>query len=378
MGLVGRVFLGGAWHFLLTTFIVIAGIVGTVFLYRKMFAKWSEETTLKNWICLGIALALAITGLTSKNWFAPSNMRWKRIAPVAFRLVDEIKYKLTEAEKRGDYAEGIELLGGQPNAEYPFVKCTASASKCEEYRQHDFAQFKARDRKPVFCRLAVAADLDECRPTLSTIPYNQTVVVNLTGGQEEIISRIKKRGRRDVRKALRETPATYADETEKAAASFEEYFQVMVSTAERDGFTPGTCESYESMVRVLGPEHCRVFAGRVDGRLASWAIMNVNGERAVYYYGASRSDIEKRSFVTDGLIIYAATRLSEMGCTSLDMMGVGNDFAPSLKSLNTFKCKFAEGLTDVAPDRDVPLRPVLYASLVKARSLLHARDDKDA
>lgn len=157
MGLVGRVFLGGAWHFLLTTFIVIAGIVGTVFLYRKMFAKWSEETVVavknraavKNWICLGIALALAITGLTSKNWFAPSNMRWKRIAPVAFRLVDEIKYKLTESERRSDYAEGIALLGGFPLADYPFEDCTASASECEQYRQHDIEQFKARgDRKP--------------------------------------------------------------------------------------------------------------------------------------------------------------------------------------------------------------------------------------
>ena len=148
MGLVGRVFLGGAWHFLLTAFIALAGIVGTVFLYRKMFAKWSEETTLRNWICLGVALALAITGLTSKCWFAPSNMRWKRIAPVAFRLVDEIKYKLSESEKRGDYAEGIELLGGFPLADYPFVECTASASECEEYRQHDFVQFKARGRKP--------------------------------------------------------------------------------------------------------------------------------------------------------------------------------------------------------------------------------------
>ena len=169
MGLVGRVFLGGAWHFLLTTFIVIAGIVGMVFLYRKMFAKWSEgavvavknraavsnssagvnRAAVRNWICLGIALALAITGLTSKNWFAPSNMRWKRIAPVAFRLVDEIKYKLTEAEKRGDYAEGIELLGGFPLADYPFEDCTASASECEQYRQHDIEQFKARgDRKP--------------------------------------------------------------------------------------------------------------------------------------------------------------------------------------------------------------------------------------
>lgn len=170
MGLVGRVFLGGAWHFLLTTFIVIAGIVGTVFLYRKMFAGWSGAAVQNavagkngsagkncadpmrrksNWICLGIALALAITGLTSKNWFAPSNMRWKRIAPVAFRLVDEIKYKLTESERRSDYAEGIALLGGFPLADYPFENCTASASECEQYRQHDIEQFKARgDRKP--------------------------------------------------------------------------------------------------------------------------------------------------------------------------------------------------------------------------------------
>ena len=170
MGLVGRVFLGGAWHFLLTAFIALAGIVGTVFLYRKMFAGWSGAAVQNaaagkngsagkncadpmrrksNWICLGIALALAITGLTSKNWFAPSNMRWKRISPVAFRLVDEIKYKLTESERRSDYAEGIALLGGFPLADYPFVECTASASECEEYRQQDFAQFKARgERKP--------------------------------------------------------------------------------------------------------------------------------------------------------------------------------------------------------------------------------------
>lgn len=130
MGLVGRVFLGGAWHFLLTAFIALAGIVGTVFLYRKMFAKWSEETVVavktrtavKNWICLGIAFALAITGLTSKFWFAPSNMRWKRIAPVAFRLIDEVKYKFAKSEQRADYAEGIVLLGGNPVAGYPFLR----------------------------------------------------------------------------------------------------------------------------------------------------------------------------------------------------------------------------------------------------------------
>ena len=53
-----------------------------------------------------------------------------------------------------------------------------------------------------------------------------------------------------------------------------------------------------------------------------------------------------------------------------EAMGIGNDFAPSLKGLNVFKCKFSKDVVDVAPDRDVPLRPVMYGTLVKARQLL--------
>jgi hypothetical protein len=86
-----------------------------------------NRAAVKNWICLGIALALAITGLTSKFWFAPSNMRWKRIAPVAFRLIDEVKYKFAKSEQRADYAEGIVLLGGNPVTGYPFLKYAGNA-----------------------------------------------------------------------------------------------------------------------------------------------------------------------------------------------------------------------------------------------------------
>ena len=74
----------------------------------------------------------------------------------------------------------------------------------------------------VFIRLAVKHALDVTRPTLSTIPYDRTVILDVTGGDEAILSRMKTRGRRDVRKALRESPIECADETERASASFEE------------------------------------------------------------------------------------------------------------------------------------------------------------
>lgn len=242
----------------------------------------------------------------------------------------------------------------------------------QEFLASLYTFVRKRDHKQVFARLAVKADLPQCRPTLSTIPYNQTVVIDLEGNgdQEAILSRMKPRGRRDVRKSLRESPATYADETDLATQSFDEYYEVMLDTAQRDGFAPATQESYENMIRILGPEHCRVFAGRVDGKVASWSIITINGTHAVRYYGASLTDVPQRNRITDALVLFEACTLSERGMLTFDMMGIGNDFAPSLKGLNVFKCKFSKDVVDVAPDRDLPLRSLIYGSLAKARKLL--------
>ena len=82
---------------------------------------------------------------------------------------------------------------------------------------------------------------DGTEKVLSTVPYDQTVVIDITGGDDEILARMKRRGRRDVRKSLRECPAEVADETDKALTDFSEYYDVMVETGQRDGFT-GTIE----------------------------------------------------------------------------------------------------------------------------------------
>ena len=171
-------------------------------------------------------------------------------------------------------------------------------------------------------------------------------------------------------KALREGPVLCADETERATASFDEYYEVMVETAERDGFAPAPKETYQDMISVLGPDHCRVFAARdSEGALVSWAISTISGERAVYYYAAS-SARSRELLATDRLFYFECCELARLGCTSYDLMGIGSDFSPSLLGLNTFKTKFAkDGERPVAPDRDLPVKRAFYRTLVGVRDV---------
>lgn len=230
-----------------------------------------------------------------------------------------------------------------------------------------------RDRKVVFCRLAVAHDLDICEPVLSTVPYDTTVVVDLTGGEEAIIGRMKKRGRRDVRKALRESPIICTEETEAAGRDFSEFYEVMVETGERDGFSPAPKEDYENFIRKLGPEHVRVYAGRLeDGTLLNWGIDTISGEHAVHYYAAMRNGAG-RQLVADKLLLFELCDLGEHGCTSMDLMGIGSEFSPSIMGLNTFKTKFAQDTVAVAPDRDLPIRRAFYKALQLGKAVRDRR-----
>lgn len=222
---------------------------------------------------------------------------------------------------------------------------------------------RRRDGRQLFVRLAVAAELPETSPTLSGVPYDRTVVIDLSGGGDEILARMKPRGRRDVRKALREAPVTCADETELASVSFEEYYEVMRETAERDGFAPAPLSDYQDMVRILGPAHCRVFAGRDEtGAVVTWSMVTVAGTRATRYYAGSRSGRALKN-ATDKLLYFECCELSRQGCADYDLMGIGSEFSPSIMGLNEFKTKFCKGVVEVAPDRDLPLRPRLYGAL---------------
>ena len=208
------------------------------------------------------------------------------------------------------------------------------------------AEVHRADRHVAFIRIDTWFT-DGTVPVLSTVPYDQTVVIDVTGGDDAILSRMKRRGRRDVRKSLRECPADIADETKQAIADFADY---------------------SDMIEALGANHCRVFAARIEGRVVAWSIVTVNGTHAVRYYAGMRNDV-MRLHVTDKLLYTECCILGSQGITEYDLMGIGSELAPSLNGLNEFKCKFTEEITPVAAGRDVPIKKAFYSSLKLAKSL---------
>ncbi len=229
------------------------------------------------------------------------------------------------------------------------------------------ADVRVRDPKVVFLRVDTWYEA-MTTPVLSTVPYDQTVVISLEDSDDEILNRMKSRGRRDVRKALRECDAVCSDETEQAYQDFSPYYAIMQQTAQRDGFSCSPMSDYSDMLQSLGKEHCRVFAARLDGQVLSWSIVTLSGTRAVRYYAGMRSDA-MRMHVTDKLVYCECCLLAHMGIKDYDLMGIGSDFAPSLKRLNEFKTKFTTQITPVAAGRDIAVRPLFYRSLTLAKKL---------
>lgn len=239
------------------------------------------------------------------------------------------------------------------------------------------AHVHKRDRGLAFVRMATLSVPAASHKVLSTVPYDQTVIIDITGTPEDILSRMKTRGRRDVRKHLRESNAIHADETTLARANFAPYYALMQETATRDGFTPAPSSDYEDMLSILGPEHARVFASRVEGELVSWSIVTMCDGQGTRYYGASKTG-SARTSATDVLVYFECQELAKLGCDRYDLMGIGSDFAPSLMGLNEFKTKFTKEITPVAPTRDFPIKVAFYQALVKARKVVVARREKAA
>ena len=249
----------------------------------------------------------------------------------------------------------------------------APTPEAEELALRELSTYVAkRSRMVVFLRLSVSKPYKVTRPVLSSCPYDATVVIDLTGGEEQILSRMKPRGRRDVRKSIRESPAVCADETEQAGVSFGEYYNVMLATAERDEFAAAPQSDYELMIRMLGPEHCRVFASRIDGKVVCWGIATIMGTQAVYYYAASGAEAQ-RSRSVDKQMLFVFNSLAELGCKTIDLMGIGSEFSPSLMGLNEFKTKFCKQIAPVSPERDVPVNDMAYRMLAGIRDI---RDDR--
>lgn len=226
---------------------------------------------------------------------------------------------------------------------------------------------KKNARMTPFIRLHLSEPVCGAQPPVQMITYDRTVVLDVTGTPEDVLSRFSAKGRTNVRRSIRRNPVSVTDETEQASADFGPYYRMLAETADRQGFNAWDADVYQNMVRELGPEHVRVFAARDEGgQLCGVSIVTVSGTDSAYYYAAT-NDLGRSLRAPEQLVFGAASIVGKDGVETLDLMGIGSELSPSLDSLTSFKMKFVKEATEVAPAWDVPVNKAAYRALIGAR-----------
>lgn len=231
-----------------------------------------------------------------------------------------------------------------------------------------------------FVRLHVHHEAADLRPLLQSVTYDETVEVDLTPSEDDVMLSMGKTGRKKLRRTLRDEGFALSEESDISREGFEELYGIYRETAQRDGFGIYPADVYFSMLTTLGDAARLFVARRVDGtgapgRAVSWVLSTFyDGVGQDYYGGSNLEGFETNAALR--LKWHILMSLKAEGGTRYDMMGVGSAKAPQLMGVRQFKLQFADETTPVDPAWDVPIKPLTYRVLtwaLAAKRLLRGR-----
>lgn len=161
-----------------------------------------------------------------------------------------------------------------------------------------------------------------------------TALVSLDGGMDEVLARMRPKGRYNVRLAARRgvVCSEIVDPDEAVAA----IGPLLTSTARRqDAHLPDALH----VRRVLDAmPTARVLVARVDGEVVAAIVLATFGTRAIYLYGAS-ADRHRERQPSAAIQAFGMERAIDAGCLTYDLWGIPPDADPShpWRGLRQFK-----------------------------------------
>lgn len=136
-----NVALDGLPNFLLSVFLVL--LAGALFFV--MLAKLRQRP-LSLWVtCVlaGVLVVIAVASGNAHHYYKPCRIRWQIIEPTYLTILDEYIYQREHSVRPQRLEQGISMLGGNPESEYPFYHPVENEdSLMEEFRQLPLDQKK--------------------------------------------------------------------------------------------------------------------------------------------------------------------------------------------------------------------------------------------
>jgi len=212
-----------------------------------------------------------------------------------------------------------------------------------------------REDDPAAARLVRAAGL---RDSPYDVQHRKTWLVDLDGGEDAVLARVKASTRNHIRKAQR---AGVAVEVTADLAAVDEFHPLFRETVQRSGFVGRDLDYHRAVVRHLGAS-CPVVTllARVDGEAAAGMIAVAAGPRLVYLFGGT--SLRHSRHQPAYLLHWEAIRWGlQQGCRTYDMWGVPNHEDPAAPGAGyyEFKRRWNGELVRHIRCQDAPLWPVL-------------------
>jgi lipid II:glycine glycyltransferase (peptidoglycan interpeptide bridge formation enzyme) len=162
--------------------------------------------------------------------------------------------------------------------------------------------------------------------SLQTIQPPRTLVVDLSGSEEQVLSRMKQKTRYNIRLALKKGVVV------RPSSDLPTFHRLMQTTGERDRFGVHSLAYYQRAYELFHPRgECELLVAEYESEPLAALMVFAHGRRAWYFYGAS-SD-EQRDRMPAYLLQWEAMRWARgLGCLEYDLWGVPDADADTLEA----------------------------------------------
>jgi lipid II:glycine glycyltransferase (peptidoglycan interpeptide bridge formation enzyme) len=194
----------------------------------------------------------------------------------------------------------------------------------------------------------------------------RTLVVDLTGSEEQILGRMKQKTRYNIRLASRKEVVV------SVSSDLDAFHRLMLLTGERDAFGVHSLEYYRRAYDLFNPAgQCEILIAEYKSELLAGLMVFAYGKRAWYFYGASSNRHRRR--MPNYLLQWEAMRWARRrGCISYDLWGVPDTDENTLETQFTkrsdglwgvyrFKRGFGGQLKRASGSWDRVYQPILYS-----------------
>ncbi len=208
------------------------------------------------------------------------------------------------------------------------------------------------------------------------IQFHNTVTLDLTRGEREILAAMKPKWRYNIR--LAEKKGVRVEKPE--IGDWRLFYDLYAETGARDGFLIRSFEYYRDVWTTMSDAgQAKLFLARVNDETIAGIILFLFGKRAWYFYGASRS--AQRELMPNHLLQWEAMRWAKaQGCAEYDFWGAPDTLEESAPMFGVYKFKMGFGgeFVERISAHDFVVNRALYWLYAVARPRYLARLRKQA